>query len=224
MNAKWFCRAAVMVGVALTAAGASAQTAGTWLVKGGVNRVDPQVKSGDLSQPSPPGAKVDIGSDTSAILTLTYFPADSVSVEVFAGLPGKHDVFAAGALASAGKLGTAKLAAPTVMGQYRFLSHQSKFKPYIGAGITYAYFYDEEGSDTLTALTNPGGPATEISVKAAWGATAQLGLNYAITDRWFIDASVMKTWMKNTATLSTGQSIEARLDPVSTSISIGYKF
>lgn len=223
MNAKWICRAAVLCAV-FAAAGAHAQVAGTWLIKGGVNRVDPQVKSGDLSQPSPPGAKVDVGSATSAILTFTYFAADSVSVEVFAGLPAKHDVYAGGALASVGKLGTTKLAAPTVMGQYRFLSHQSKLKPYVGLGLTYAYFYDEEGSDTLTALTNPGGPATEISVKAAWGPTAQLGLNYAITDRWFIDASVMKTWMKNTATLSTGQSIEARLDPIATNISIGYRF
>ena len=42
---------------ALVTAGstAMAQSAGTWMVKGGVNNIDPHVTSGDLSPPSLPG-------------------------------------------------------------------------------------------------------------------------------------------------------------------------
>ena len=51
---------AIALGAAglLATAGAQAQSTSSWLLKAGVNRIAPQVSSGDLSAPSLPGSKV----------------------------------------------------------------------------------------------------------------------------------------------------------------------
>jgi len=208
----------------LGSSAALAQSAGTWMVKGGVNRIDPHVTSGNLSAPSLPDSKVDVKAANAAILTLTYMLTDETSLEFYAGLPYKHDVVGAGALSGMGKLGTVKQVSPTLFAQYRFLPATSVFRPYVGLGLTYAYFYGEEGSGTLTALTNPGGPPTKMSADSAFGLSPQLGLSFKINERWYLDGSVIKTYLKNKTTLSTGQSIDTKLDPISTNLSIGYRF
>jgi outer membrane protein len=210
--------------VLLGTSAAMAQSAGTWMVKGGVNRIDPKVKSDDLSAPSLPNSQVDVKSATAAILTLGYMLTDEASLEFYAGLPYKHDIVGAGALSNAGKLGTVKQVSPTLFAQYRFLPAASVWRPYVGIGLTYAHFYGEEGSGTLTSLTNPGGPPTKMSVDSAFGLSPQLGVSFQINDQWYVDGSVIKTFLKNKTTLSTGQSIETKLDPVSTNLSVGYRF
>jgi outer membrane protein len=204
--------------------GAHAQSAGSIIVKAGANNIDPQVSSGDLSAPSLPGTKIDVKDATSAILTVTYMVTDNVSVEAYAGLPYKHDVVGAGTIASAGKLGTIKQVSPTVFGQYRFMDASAAFRPYVGVGVTYGYFYGEEGSGVLTALTNPGGPPTRMSVDAAWGVSPQVGAAFRLHERWSLDTSIVKTYIKTTSHLSTGQQIETKLDPISINLSVGYRF
>ncbi len=208
----------------LIAGAAQAQSAGSWAVKFGVNQISPQVSSGNLSAPSLPGTQVDVKSATSVILTATYHLTEHVSFEGFAGLGYKHDVVGAGTIAGVGKLGTVKQISPTLFGQYRFLEASAPLRPYVGLGPTYAYFYGEEGSGTLTALTNPGGTPTRLSVDAAWGISGQVGATWALRDRWYLDASVIKTYLKTTNHLSTGQSIDVKLDPVSVNLSVGYRF
>lgn len=212
------------VAAALLAVGpASAQTAGTWLFKAGVNRITPKVSSGDLSAPSMPGTKVDVESGDSLIFTVGHMITDNITAELFLGLPYKHDIVGRGAINGTGKIAEIKQLPPTVMLQYRFFEPTAVFRPYTGLGLTYAHFYDEKGTGTLTALTNPGG-ATTLRVDDAWGVTAQIGGSYAINQKWFADASIQKTYIKTAAHLSTGQSIDTRLDPVSVNFSIGYRY
>ena len=211
--------------LAACAAGpAMAQSAGTWMIKGGVNNIAPHVSSGDLSAPSLPGTKVDVKNATSGIATLTYMLSDDVSFEMYVGLPYKHDIVGAGAIAGVGKIGTIKQVSPTLFGQYRFMPAGSPFRPYVGLGLTYAYFYGAEGSGTLTSLTNPGGSPTTLKSSSAFGLSPELGFSFAFSDRWYLDGSVIKTFLKNHTDLSTGQRIETKLDPVSTNLSIGYRF
>ena len=214
-----------LAALALAASGtASAQTAGTWFAKGGVNNIAPKVKSGDLSAPSIPGTKIDVKSATAAIFTLGYMLSDEVSLEFYAGLPYKHEVVGDGSIKGVGKLGTIKQVSPTLFAQYRFLEPGGPFRPYLGLGLTYAHFYGGEGSGTLTSLTNPGGSPTKLSASSAFGLSPQLGATLALGERWFLDVSVIKTFIKNKSTLSTGQTINIKLDPVSSNLSLGYRF
>lgn len=214
-----------LAALALAASGtASAQAAGTWFAKGGVNNIAPNVKSGDLSAPSIPGTKIDVKNATSAIFTLGYMLTDEVSFEFYAGLPYKHEVVGDGSIKGVGKLGTIKQVSPTLFAQYRFLEPAAPFRPYLGLGLTYGYFYGGEGSGTLTSLTNPGGSPTRLSASAAFGLSPQLGATLALGERWFLDASVVKTFIKNKNSLSTGQTSNTKLDPVSSNLSLGYRF
>lgn len=217
---------AVVVGtlMAVCSSAALAQSAGTWMVKGGFNGIAPAVKSGDLSAPSLPGSKVDVASANSLIATATYMLTDNTSVEFLAGLPYKHDIQGAGSLAGVGKLGSIKQISPTAIAQYRFMAPSATLRPYVGVGLTYAHFYGAEGSAALTAFTNPGGPATRLSASSGFGLSPQVGATLQLHERWYLDASIIKTYFKNSITLSTGQKIDTTLNPLSTNVSIGYRF
>jgi outer membrane protein len=217
--------ATLIAGAALVASGAAqAQAAGTWMVKAGWNVIDPKVQSGDLSAPSPPNTRVDVKSASAAILTAAYMFTDHFSAEFLAGLPYKHDIVGDGSIAGVGKIGSVHQISPTLMAQWRFLAPEEPIRPYLGLGGTYAVFYDTEGSAALTALTNPGGPPTTISGDHAFGVTGEMGMTFSINKRWFVDATLMKTYITTHTSLSTGQSIEVKQNPLAANLSIGYRF
>jgi outer membrane protein len=86
-------------------------------------------------------------------------------------LPFTHTLTGAGAIAGVGTIGTTKALPVTVWGQYRFGDAKAAFRPYLGAGLTYAYFYDENATNTLNALSGgtPSNPTTfSIESKFAW--------------------------------------------------------
>ena len=215
----------LVAAAALCGAGAvHAQVAGQVMVKIGWNKIMPKVKSDDLSAPSLPNSKIDIKSASALFFTATYMITDDISVEALGGLPYKHDIVGAGAVSGVGKIGSVHQISPTVLLQYRFMAADAPFRPYVGAGPTFAKFYGTKGSAALTAVTNPGGPPTTIGNDTEWGSTIEAGANYKIDKHWFIDAAILKTFISTKATLSTGQSTSAKLNPVSINASIGYAF
>ncbi len=209
---------------AVVGTAAHAQTAGTWSVRAGATNIAPDVNSGNLSAPSLPGSKTDVKSASQLSGGVTYMYTDNFAVDLPLSLPFRHDLVGAGALAGVGKIGDVKVLPITVFGQYRFLEAQAQFRPYVGLGVTYANFFGERGSGTLTGLTNPGGTPTRLSIDDRWGLTPQIGLVGRINERWFFDVSVAKTYLKTRNTLSTGQTLDIKLDPLSVSLGVGMRF
>jgi outer membrane protein len=203
---------------------AYAQSAGNWMVRGGYSTISPQVSSGNLSAPSPTGTKGDVGSASQVGGGVTYMYTDNVSVDLPVFLPFEHNLYGAGAIAGVGKIGKVSALPATVFLQYRFFEAQSAFRPYVGIGPTYAYFFDETGSGALTAITNPGGTPTKLKVDSQWTYTVQIGATYAFDKHWFGDIFYAQTPLKTTEKLSTGQSLNITLDPTTYGIAIGYKF
>ena len=209
----------------LASASAQAQSNGTLMLRAGASQIKPHVSSGDLTAPSFPGTQADIRANTQLAGGISYMLTDNVSVDVPLALPFKHEIVGAGAIAGVGKIGEVRALPITVLGQYRFMDPTSAFRPYLGAGITYAKFYKAKSTAALSALTGgtPSNPTT-ISVKSKFAATVQLGGTYAFTERWFLDANVTRTFLKTRTSLSTGQTLDAKIDPDSFSLSIGYLF
>jgi len=219
----------LVAAAALVAGAAQAQVPGTMSIKLGVNTITPHVSSGDLSAPALPGSQIDVKSASAPIITAAYQFTDAVSMEVFAGLPYKHEVVGAGAIAGVGRLGSIQQVSPTILMQYRLLNPTERFRPYVGAGLTYAMFFGAEGSGTLTALTNPGGSPTLIGDDKSLGFSAQLGGTLRLDNHWFLDLSLIKTWIDTTVPVETApvnhsQTIQAKLDPTSINLSVGYRF
>lgn len=219
-NSQWLL-AAALLGLGGIA---QAQSAGTWMVRAGATTVSPDVTSGDLSAPSFPGTKSDVDADTQLGGGISYMYTDNISVDLPLALPFKHKINGAGAIAGVGQIGSVEVLPMTVFLQYRFLEAGAKFRPYVGLGATYAYFFNEEGSGRLTALTNPGGPPTKLSIDSKFILTPQIGATLAVGDKWFVDVFYSKSMLSTKTTLSTGQTQDIALDPDSYGIAVGYKF
>ncbi len=219
---------AAISSLAIIAAGAfclpaSAQSAGEWTVKAGENMITPKVSSGDLSGPGLGGVKVDINSAYAPIVGATYMFTDNISTELVLGLPYRHDMIGKGSIDGVGKIGSVQSFPPTLFAQYRFMEPKAAFRPYLGLGITYGYFRDARSTPTLDALLGP----TTIKIDNKFGFTPQIGATYAFNESWFGDASFTKTFLKTTATLTSPdavRTIDTKLDPISFSLSVGYKF
>jgi outer membrane protein len=224
MNFKNTMKLLALAAAMTAASAASAQSAGSWIGTLGINKITPKVDSGDISAPALPGTKADVNSDTKPRFTIGYMYTDNISAELDLGLPYKHDLVGDGAIAGTGKLGSAEVLPPTAFVQYRFLPANSMFRPYVGLGITYAYYQKERGSGQLTALLNTGGPGATFKIDNKWAASYQIGGTVKINEKWFVDATVIKTMLKTDVHFSTGQNQSVKLDPLAVSVSIGYKF
>jgi len=216
-----------VLGVAalFTCATASAQSAGQFTAKFGLNQLTPKVESGDISAPALPGTKADVGSDLQPVLIFAYGLTDNISLEAALGTPYKHTIYGAGAIAGTGELGTVEALPPTLFAQYRFGAPTAVFRPFIGIGATYAYFMKERGSARMTAITNPGaGVPTTFSIDNKFTYTAQAGVAFNFNEKWFADVTVNKSRLRTDVHFSTGQTQHMKLDPVAVVLAVGYKF
>ena len=211
---------------ALAASGlASAQSAGTWSARVGVTNLSPDVSSGNLSAPSFPNTKVDAKGNTQLSGGINYMLTDNLALDLPLATPFKHDLVGDGAIAGVGKLGSTKAIPATLLLQYRFNQANSAFRPYVALGLTYAYFYGERTTAALNGLTggtlaNP----TTAKVDNKFGVLAQLGFVYNFNERWFMDASYSKSFLKTDIHLSSGQSINVKLNPNVFALGVGYRF
>lgn len=214
--------------VALTAAAtcgmATAQKAGGISASIGVTQISPSVSSGNLSAPSFPGSQIGVSNNTQLTLAFNYALTDNLMLHLPIGLGYRHNINGTGALAGVGKLADTKALPITLIGQYRFLDADSAFRPFVGAGASYVKFYNTNGTGVLTALTNPGGPATVLSFESKLAPTVQLGGVFNINEKWYLEASYSKTFLSTKGTLTTGQTIDVKLDPSAYSFQVGYKY
>jgi outer membrane protein len=205
-------------------AASHAQSAGSWVVNAGVVNIAPKVDSGNLSAPSLPNTKIDVKQATTVLVGVTYMVTDNWSAHLALGWPPRHEIVGAGAINGVGSLGSIVQYSPTLLGQYRFFEAKDQFRPYLGAGATFVSFGGGKGTAALTSLTNPGGSQTTPSADNAFGLSLQGGASYAINDKWFVDGNIIKTFIKVKNKLSTGQTLDAKLDPLSLGLSVGYRF
>jgi outer membrane protein len=213
------------LGSCLLATAAQAQTAGTLMARLGAAQIKPVVSSGNLSAPSFVGTQADVKADTQPLGGLTYMVSDNVAIDVPLSLGFKHDIVGAGAIAGVGKIGEVKALPITLLVQYRLFGASSGFRPYVGAGPTYAKFYKARSTAALSGLTggsvaNP----TTMSIDSKFTFSVQAGVSYMFTPNLFVDATVVKTPLKTRNTLSTGQTLDIKLDPLTTAVALGYKF
>ena len=214
----------VLAALSAVAGAASAQSAGQWAVSVGANRITPKVESGAVTAPALPNTLADVEKDTQPVVVVNYGFTDNITGEFAVGTPYKHKIYGAGSIEGSGQLGTVEALPPTAFVQYRFFQPDAVIRPYVGLGVTYAYFMKETGSYRLTALTNPGAKATTFSIDNKLTVSAQIGATVRLSERFFLNAAFVKTRLRTDVHYSTGQTQHMRLDPSSTMIGIGYKF
>ncbi len=105
---------------------------------------------------------------------------DNIGVELLAATPFRHKV----GTGPTGTIATVHQLPPTLMAQWYFGDAQSKVRPYVGAGINYTTFFNEDFNDTGKAAG-----LSDLSLKDSWGAAGQVGLDYLINRDWLLNMS-----------------------------------
>lgn len=221
---------ASVLAVALAAPFAQAHQAGDVILRAGAITVDPRENSDDIYVGalgvSVPGTKATLNSDTQLGLNFAYMLTDKVGIELLAASPFNHDVGVAGmpGIYSGlnGQLGELKHLPPTLSVIYYPLDSKSAFQPYVGAGINYTWFFDTE----LTSEAEGKG-FSGLDIKDSWGLSAQVGMDYMLTDNIMLNAQVRYIDIDTTGTTSYGGAkvkVDLDVDPMVYMVGLGYKF
>ena len=204
-------------GISAVATPVMAYEAGDWLVRGRIAYVDIHDSSTHIS-PLAATTGVTVDSDTIPELDITYMIAPNWGVELILGY-SDHDVTSTGyaPLAADPQVIDAKALPPTLTLQYHFMPN-SNIRPYIGAGVNYTYFFDEEVAGELDDGT------VNVSMESSWGLAAQAGVDIAINEDWFVNLDVKYIDMDTKANFSNGLSVEVDLNPVVWGVGVGRSF
>ncbi|EPJ0262919.1 outer membrane protein OmpW [Vibrio parahaemolyticus] len=212
---KTICSLAVVA--ALMSPSVFAHKQGDFVLRVGAASVVPN-DSSDKILGSQEELKVD--SNTQLGLTFGYMFTDNISLELLAATPFSHDISTD--LLGLGDIADTKHLPPTLMVQYYFGEPQSKFRPYVGAGLNYTIFFDEGFNNKAK---NVG--LTDLKLDDSFGLAANVGVDYMINDQWFLNASAWYANIETEATYNFGgakQKTDVKINPWVFMISGGYKF
>lgn len=218
-------KALVLAAALAAATPALAHEAGSFIVRAGAAHVAPNDSSSNVSIAgiNQPGTKANVGSDTQLGLTFAYKLTDNIGIELLAATPFSHRVGLSGFGAPVdGKLASVKQLPPTLTLQYYPMPKESRWQPYVGAGINYTTFFDEKLTSAQKA-----NQFSSLSLSDSWGLAGQIGMDYMITDRlmfnmaaWYIDIDTTARARLN----GDRVKVDVDIDPWVFMIGLGYKF
>lgn len=196
-------------------------------------------------------------------LTFSHFLTEHIALTAMGGIPPEFRISGYGVIqppGPAGALGRQDLNEPSnnplvgrvrqwtagAMLQYFFGKAESKFRPFLGVGLTYSWFnsfrlnpyfsqsLNENLGSILAAGAGKPGP-TSISAKSSssWTPLFNLGASYALNKHWLINASVsympLKTYAETDIRAADGTLLavtKAKLnaDPIITFVAVSYRF
>lgn len=150
-------------------------------------------------------------------LDISYFFNKNLAVELILATTN-NDVDAISTTAGDIPLGDVWLLPPTLTLQYHF--DGDIVHPYFGAGLNYTLFYNESA----------GKVADEVSYKNALGYAFQMGFDFYLNDKWFINVDakyiLLQTDVTVNATTALGATVVADVDinPFIAGIGFGMRF
>jgi outer membrane protein len=160
------------------------------------------------------GGDTEISNSYVPELDVTWFFTPNIAVEAIAAVT-PHDVEATGTSLGRVDLGSVWLLPPTVLLQYHHPMPHG-FKPYVGAGVNYTVFFDEDA---------PGGTVTSIDYENSFGWALQFGVDYMLNDHWLINVDVKKLFLSTDVSLNNGAiTADVDIDPWIVGMGIGYRF
>jgi len=196
-------------------ASAFAYEAGDMMLRVGAAGVYPTSDSEEITAIAP-GAKVEADDAWSLGISFAYMFTDNIGVGVLGAYPFEHDIDAKGSISSLGTVGKVKHLPPTVTLQYYF-NNSTNFTPFLGAGVNYTYFFDE---DTQGALSG-----ANLDVDDSWGYAFEGGVDYNINDQWMVSGQIYYINIETEASVSAiPGKFDVDINPWVYFLSAGYKF
>lgn len=212
----------IVLGAALclTTAQSAFAEQGDWLVRLRGIVVAPTEQSSAVL-PGFPGGSVTVDNAIVPELDFTYFLTNNIGAELILAT-SPHDISGAGTLAGLSEIADVMALPPTLTLQYHFMP-DAKLRPYVGVGVNYTIFYSEDASTSLVTALGP----TAVALDDTVGVAFQAGVDFEVTDRWFINVDVKYIQIDTTATLNSGgviNSVDVDLDPIVAGVGVGFRF
>nr|WP_314442437.1 OmpW family protein [uncultured Sphingomonas sp.] len=211
---------ALTIAAALLPAVPAHAEAGDILLRGRAILVIPTEKSGGI-QPTFPNDRVSVSDSWTPEVDVTWFATDRVAFELIAATT-KHDVGGEKGLKPVGKLADTWVLPPTLTAQYHFAPN-ARVRPYVGAGVNYTLFYNEDASRALESAIG----STGVKLKSSFGYALQAGADVALTDKVFLNLDVKYIDIDTRAKLTTGtlvNRVKVSIDPVVFGVGVGTRF
>ncbi len=156
-------------------------------------------------------------------LDISYFFTKHIAAELVLTYPQKHELHFQNSAIGPFKSGTFKHLPPTLTLQYHFFP-DSWFRPYIGGGVNYTFFFDEK-------INVPGITPLRLETGSLGGAV-QFGFDVnlnkicaCVLKGFFLNADLKKIWI-NSKVKAFGSVQVSKLypDPLVAGIGLGYRF
>ena len=226
----------------LAAGSAQAYQAGDFIIRAGAVTVDPNESSSRVGLAgtglADEGWKVGVDSDTQLGLSGTWMMTDSFGLSLLAATPFQHNLYGAGSLPRSVDLGSTKHLPPTLTLQYYPLHSSHRIQPYVGVGVNYTIFFEEETSDTLTAAVDNylgGGKvsSTRMDLDDSFGVAAEIGVDIRLNDQFGINAGIWWADIETTANIDAFDAagnklgtakVDVDIDPMVYMVGFTYNF
>jgi outer membrane protein len=200
---------AAALAAGLLAGTAQAYEAGNWLFRIGAYGVFPE--SDNLSNVLGTGANLNVDDGYSLGFNFTYMVDPNIGIELLLALPFQHDI----QLSGAGTVAETSHLPPTLSLQY-FFTPESSVRPYVGIGLNYTAFFDE---DTKGALERD-----SLKLDDSWGVAGQLGVDIDVAPNWFVNADFRYIDISSDAKLNGVGIGTVDINPWVIGLTIGTRF
>lgn len=161
------------------------------------------------------GASAKISDSIVPELDISYFFTANIAAELVLGTT-PHNISGKGTAIQGLAIGRAWLLPPTLTLQYHFTNFGA-FKPYVGAGVNYTFFYGEKAK----------GAFRNLSIDATPGFALQAGFDYMLDQHWGINVDVKKIWLEPKAKANLGTALvtgKVKIDPWLVGAGVTYRF
>ncbi|MCG2576546.1 outer membrane beta-barrel protein [Dechloromonas sp. XY25] len=154
------------------------------------------------------GAKVEADNLWIPEIDLSYFFTKNLAAELVLTYPQEVDIKIAGV-----KQGTIKALPPSLLLQYHF-TELGAFKPYVGAGVNYTFFYN---------TNNILGGVASVE-RSSWGLAGQVGFDYMFTKNIGLNVDVKYIKMDTDVYAGGSKLGNLNLSPVTAGVGVTYRF
>ncbi len=207
----------------LSAGAAVAQVPeGNWLIRGRIVNIAPNESNGATGGGLIGEDSIKVDNRWAPEVDISYFFTRNFALELVLTYPQKHDVEWTGSALTTPpggtlNIGSIKQLPPSLLAQYHF-PLANGLKPYVGAGLTYFRITDND-------LNVNGAKILDIR-RSNWGPAVQLGVDYALTKNWYLNADVKYVWVETKVTDTVGLGIDTTLkvNPWVYGVGLGYRF
>ncbi len=164
-----------------------------------------------------PGARLGISAGVSPELDASYFVTPNLSFQLIAAT-SRHTITAKGGGLGGATLGSAWVLPPTLTAQWHFPQF-GVVRPYVGVGITVAFFYGVSPSAQLL------GTIDKLGLRTAVGPSFDVGFDIPVQGNWSLNVDVKQMILPTAARLNHGAiTAMTGLDPTVVGFGVGYKF